>query len=479
MISAIEPAKKGNARFLVLISLVSAMGGLLFGYETVVIAGTISLVKTQFELSAAMEGWFVSSGLVGCVLGVFAAGRLSDRYGRKTILVLAGSLLALSSIGCCFSSNITWLIVFRIIGGLGVGLTSIVSPLYISEVSLPHLRGRLVSLFQLSLTFGIVAAMLINAGLLAYAVNSPGIQSVSMLHWLIAEEVWRGMFLLQALPAILFFIFSLLIPDSPRWLITRGRSNEAFNVLLKLRAADPVAKEEFESISNSVSQEHGSLTQLFQPGLRKALFIGTFLAVFSELSGITIVMYYGPVILENAGFSISHSLSGHAIIGVVLALCTLLAVWLVDKYGRRKLLLTGIAGAFLALSMLGIFFLSGTTGGYLVVILLCTFVAFFAFSLGPIKWIIISEIFPTRIRGRAMSIATMALWVTDVLINQFFPVVRDEFGIAAMFIGCSVFLIIHFYVALKKLPETKGMSLENISTLWTDKKNVQEQHSSV
>jgi MFS transporter, SP family, arabinose:H+ symporter len=463
-----KDSRTNNIRFLILISLISAMGGFLFGYETVVIAGTISFVKNQFSLSSFMEGWLVSSGLVGCVMGVLIAGHLSDRFGRKAILILSSLVLTVASIGCGLAPDTTSLILFRIVGGMGVGLASIVSPLYISEVAPPNLRGRFVSLFQLSITLGIVVAMLANAGLLSLSKNFSFGMAKSNWYQLIIAEVWRAMFLLQGIPAVLFFIFSLLVPDSPRWLASRSKSGKALEVLLRLRFDENAAKKELEKIQQVVSNEKDSVFQLLKPGLRKALFLGIFLAVFSELSGITIVMYYGPTILEDAGFSISHSLSGHAAIGIVLALSTLLAVWLVDKYGRRRLLLTGVSGAFISLLLIGIFFSTGITSGYFLVVVLCLFVGFFAFSIGPIKWIIISEIFPTKIRARAMGIATLSLWLTDVIINQFFPIFRDKFGIAAMFFIFSGLLLIHFYIVWKKLPETKGMSLEEIESLWKD-----------
>lgn len=456
----------GNIRFLTLISIVSAMGGFLFGYETVVIAGTISFVKAQYTMSAVLEGWFVSSGLVGCVAGVMVAGRLSDRYGRKAMLIFSSLLLTVSSVGCGLAPDILWLIVFRVTGGMGVGIASVASPLYISEVSPPRLRGRFVSLFQLCIAVGIVAAMITNAALINYSVDAGNRGEPGVWYWLMVTEVWRGMFMFQALPSVLFFACSLLVPDSPRWLSMTGKKDKALQLLLKLRVERSVADEELERIEAAVLAETGSIAQLLKPGLNKALFLGIFLVVFSELSGITIVMYYGPTILENAGFSIGHSLSGHATIGIVLALCTLLAVWLMDKVGRRQLLLTGIAGSFISLLLIGLAFSRGMDMGYTLVALLCLFVAFFSFSIGPVKWIIVAEIFPTRLRAKAMGIATIALWLTDVVINQLFPVVRDRFGTGAMFFLFSFFLVVHFYVVWKKMPETRNLSLEEIEGLW-------------
>lgn len=455
-----------NIPFLTLISVISAMGGFLFGYETVVIAGTIAPVKAQFAFSSIVEGWFVSSGLVGCMAGVVVAGAISDRLGRKATMALSGLLLTVASVGCALSPDPLWLIALRITGGMGVGISSIVSPLYISEVSPPDLRGRFVSLFQLTITIGIVAAMLMNAWLLSYSLGASASLTTGLWHWLMVAQVWRGMFLLQAFPSILFLTCSMLVPDSPRWLLAAGKAPKALAILRRLRGDESVAQREFEDIRSAVAEEEGSISQLWSPGLRKPMFLAIFLAVFSELSGITVVMYYGPVILERAGLSASKSLGGHAIIGLVLATCTLLAVWLVDRVGRRKLLLVGVTGAFISLLSTGLFFERGVTEGYELVALLCAFVAFFAFSLGPVKWIVMSEIFPTRIRARAMSVATLMLWLTDVLINFFFPVVRDQFGVSAMFLIFSSFLLVQLVVVFRKMPETRGMTLEAINAMW-------------
>ena len=324
-----------------------------------------------------------------------------------------------------------------------------------------------MSVFQLTITIGILCAMLMNAQLLKYSLSYASSTTSGFWHWLLVEQVWRGMFALQALPSILFALFALLVPDSPRWLVTVGQRRKALGVLQKLRGDEAIAGRELEAVELAVAAETSSLAQLWKPGLRRALFIGVFLTVFSELSGITVVMYYGPVILNKLGLSSTNSLSGHAAIGAVLAVCTLLAVWLVDRVGRRKLLLTGVTGAFVSLLLIGLSLLRSAGQGYIVLILLCAFVAFFAFSLGPIKWVVISEIFPTRIRARAMSIATIALWATDVTINLLFPVIRERYGLSVMFLLCAFFLLVQFVVVLKKLPETKGMTLEAIESIWT------------
>lgn len=459
----------GNLLYVTLVSMVSAMGGFLFGYETVVIAGTLALVKAQFGFSALMEGWFVSSGLLGCVVGVLVAGKLCDSIGRKKVMLISAALLAIAALACAFAPAASWLIVGRFIGGIGVGFASIVSPLYISEVAPPKFRGRLVSLFQLTITLGIVAAMVVNARLLEHALDGAQAAGVGTWNWLFVSEVWRGMFLGQVVPAVLFLAFALVVPESPRWLSLVGRPHRARTVLSRLRGDEHVAKQELAQIETAVHREERSEHGWRTPGLSRPLFLGIFLAVFSELSGITVVMYYGPVILEHAGISAGASLGGHAVIGMVLAAFTVLALFVVDRFGRKPVLLTGVAGACVALVATGICFANGVTDGTILIALLCMFVAFFAFSIGPIKWIVISEIFPTGVRARAMGVATVAVWLTDIVINQAFPVVRDTLGVAAMFLGCAVFLVIQFVVVWRELPETKGMPLEDILSLWSSK----------
>ncbi len=459
----------GNLLYVTLVSLVSALGGFLFGYETVVIAGALSLVKAQFAFGAAMEGWFVTSGLFGCAAGVLIAGRLCDTLGRKPVMLIAGVLLGLCALVCALATTADWVIVGRIIGGLGVGVASIVSPLYISEVAPPNVRGRLVSLFQLTICIGIVTAMLVNAALLDFALASAAATGDGLWHWLLVIEPWRGMFLTQLVPSVLFFALALLVPESPRWLALKGKPWKARSVLTRLRGDEAAAEAEAAQIESAVKAEEAAVGKWWRGPLRRPLLLGIFLAVFSELSGITVVMYYGPTILERAGISAGASLGGHAVIGIVLASFTILSLFVVDRFGRRAVLLTGCAGAGVALAATGLSFAAGVTDGAVIITLLCLFVAFFAFSLGPIKWIVISEIFPTSIRARAMGVATVAVWITDIVINQAFPVVRDLFGVSAMFLTFAVFLAIQFVVVLTKLPETKGLPLEDILSLWNGK----------
>ncbi|MFT4091477.1 MAG: sugar porter family MFS transporter [Asticcacaulis sp.] len=465
---------EGGKLFLVtLVCLISAIGGFLFGYETVVIAGALSMVKAAFGFSAVMEGWFVTSGLLGCAIGVLLASRLCDQIGRKNVMLLSGLLLGLCAVVCAWAGDATGVIIGRIIGGLGVGVASVVSPLYISEVSPARVRGRLVSLFQITITIGIVSAMLANAEVMRFAQSAQAEALSGVWHWLVVENTWRAMLLTQLVPSVIFIVLAVFVPESPRWLSLKGKHEQARLVLSWLRGNEVSADRELKQIREASGAADGSgkavAEKLWKGPLRRPLFLGVFLAVFSELSGITLVMYYGPVILERAGISAGSSLGGHAVIGIVLACFTILSLFVMDRFGRRTVLLTGVAGACVAMAATAACFAMGVSDGAIIIALLCMFVAFFAFSIGPIKWIVISEIFPTHVRARAMGIATVAVWLTDMVINQAFPVVRDTLGVSAMFMMCALFLLIQFVVAWRKLPETKGMALEDILQLWKNK----------
>lgn len=456
---------QGSVLYLTFVSIVSALGGLLFGFDTVVISGTLTHLKSQFSLSPAMEGWLVSSALLGCAIGAAIAGTLSDRFGRRLVLLVSGWLFVLCSVGCAFAWSVDILIWSRWIGGVGVGLASMVSPLYISEVSSPRLRGRMVTLFQFAITIGICLALLSNAWLQHLSTLRAGAPGRGVYHWMVVEQVWRGMFGMELIPSALFTLLCFVIPETPRWLIKVGRSGEALRILTRVGGAQ-VAEQELAEIQEAVQEESGSIAQLLGPGLRKALFVALFLAVVSELSGITVVFYYGPGILEKAGFSMGAALGGFVSIGLVNVLFTVVALWLMDSAGRRPLLFFGTVGAFLALAMIGILFQTGHTESLLLVGMMCLFVACFAFSMGPIKWVVMSEIFPTRIRGRAMAIATLAVWITDGVYNQLFPMVRESLGVPGSFFIFAGVLIPQFFFVWKVMPETKGRTLEEIERSW-------------
>lgn len=458
--------REGSVLYLTFISIVSALGGLLFGFDTVVISGTLTPLRFQFMLSPALEGWLVSSGLLACATGAALAGMLTDRFGRKPVLLLAGWLFVLCSIGCALAWNVNILIGARAVGGVGVGLASMVSPLYISEVSLPRLRGRMVTLFQFAITIGICLALVSNAWLHHLSVHGAGIQNGGLYRWMVVRQVWRAMYGMELFPSLLFALLCFVIPETPRWLMKAGYSERALEILCKI-GGRAVGEKEIHEIQEAVAQETSSITQLFEPGLRRALCVALFLAIVSELSGITVVLYYGPGILEKAGFSLGEALGGFVSIGLVNVVFTVIAIWLMDSVGRRPLLFIGTTGAFFALASIGFLFQAGYREGPPLVAMMCLFVACFAFSMGPIKWVVMSEIFPTRIRGRAVAIATLAVWVTDGVYNQIFPMARNSLGMAGSFFIFAAVLIPQFFFIWKVMPETKGRSLEQIERSWS------------
>ena len=452
--------------YLISLCLISTLGGFLFGYDTAVISGTLSSVRTQFSLDALLEGWFVGSALLGCILGVSFAGILADRFGRKWTLILSALLLLISAVGCMLSRTLDELIVYRLVGGLGVGVASMLSPLYISEISLPRFRGRMVSLYQFAITIGILAAYWANARILAFGQAMTGSEE----NWLIRMfrlEVWRSMFGAEAVPGILFLLLLFLIPESPRWLMARGREERARGVLN--RVMTPVAAEaEIIEIRTVIEQEVGSWRQLLAPGVRLALCIGIALALLSQFSGINAIIYYGPRIFESAGFGTGGALSGQVIIGMVNVLFTLFALWKIDSLGRRFLLLAGCAGMFVAHLVIGGLFFSGYSSGVALLLALAFFIAFFAFSYGPVVWTLIAEIYPTQVRGRAMSIATLALWIGTYLIGQTVPWLLENLKPHGTFWLFALMILPAVLITLKWLPETRGRSLEEIERHWLE-----------
>ncbi|MCK4989900.1 MAG: sugar porter family MFS transporter, partial [Bacteroidales bacterium] len=419
----------------------------------------------QFGLSTAMEGWFVSSALVGCITGVAFAGELSDRFGRKRSLIFSGLMFSISVVGCALSASNTELIIFRMIGGIGVGIASMLSPLYISEVSPARIRGRMVALYQFAITIGILCAYFANAIMLNLSESLTSLNPSGIWHKLLVEEVWRGMFGTELIPAILFFLVMFFVPSSPRWLVSKDRKEEAGRILERINDRE-FAQRELASIQEAVSKEEkGSWSVLFQKGIRVALFAGMGLAILSQFTGINAIIYYGPRIMEEAGIQLSNALGGQVIIGIVNVVATLVAIMRIDKYGRKKLMLGGITGMFISLIVVGFLFLSGHTQGVLLLIFILTFIASFAIGYGPVIWVLLSEIYPTRVRGRAMSVATLTLWVGTAIVGQVVPWMLDVLTPAVTFFIFAL-CCIPVPLILRKIPETKGLSLEEIENSW-------------
>jgi SP family arabinose:H+ symporter-like MFS transporter len=454
---------QGNA-YVTLICFTAGMGGFLFGFDTAVISGAINFLRNQFHLSPAMEGWLMSSALLGCVFGAATSGYLSDKYGRKKILLLSAVLFIVSAFGCAISLTPTSLVIARIIGGIGVGFAAMVAPMFISELSPAKLRGRLVSIYQLAITLGILCSYLSNSFLLQYASNSVANTNGFMYYYLVVE-VWRGMLGSNMVPALLFFLFLLFVPESPRWLVKVGNMKEAGRILERVNGKDKAAFE-LSEMATTISGETGSFIQLLEPGMRVALIIGLALPFLSQLSGITTVMYYAPAIFEKAGLKAGSAMGSASLIGFFNMIFTLVAIWKIDKWGRKPLLIWGFIGLSIALFLIGWAFISESTAGNVLLGSFILYIAVFASTLGPGVWVVISEIYPTKIRGRAMSMATLSLFLGSTFVTQTYPILRDSIGIGYVFLLYGLVMLPAAYFVKILVPETKGKSLEEIEHYW-------------
>lgn len=436
------------------ICLIIAIGGLLFGFDTAVISGALLPLKQQFALDAVSEGWLVSSGLVGCIAGVLITGILSDRIGRKKTIIIAAWMFLLSAVGCAWASGISMLVLFRIVGGVGVGMASVVSPMYITEFATARQRGQMVAYYQLAITIGIVLAYASNAWL-------TGVE----LPFSPQTEVWRPMFLTMALPSILYLLLLLKVPESPRWLMKKGQSQKAADILQSIHPKEEVEKEIYGMTNAALKAENKNMS-LLSPAIRLPLLIGIVLAVLQQFSGINAIIYYGPGIFEAAGFDSSNALLLQVVIGGVNVLSTFIAIRLVDKVGRKSLLKIGLSGIVLSLICCGILFYTGNTQSPVLLVLMLFYIACFAFSLGPITWIIINEIFPTEVRVKAVAFCTLMLWVAVWAVGQFVPWLLSVAGPAMLFWIFALCSLINFFFSWKVVKETKGRSLEEMEDVF-------------
>ncbi len=457
-----KPSKPSSG-YLFFISITAALGGFLFGYDTAVISGTITLVKEKFDLNVAMEGWFVSSALLGCIAGVAMAGELSDRLGRKKALIAAAAMFFLSALGCMLSGSHTTLILARLLGGIGVGIASMLSPLYISEVSPARIRGRMVALYQFAITVGILFAYFVNAWLLN--AHSETTFHQPFLQHVISGEVWRSMFGSEMIPALVFLVTLFFVPESPRWFAIKDNMGRARKILSRINGPHQADREINEIMEVKQREEKASWGLLLRPGIRIALIGGILLALLSQFTGINAIIYYGPRIMEQAGLKLSDALGGQVIIGMVNVAATIFAIWKIDEYGRKKLMLGGITGMMGSLLIVSLLFYLDLTEGVFILTFILLFIASFAIGYGPVIWVLLSEIYPSHIRGRAMSVATLALWVGTAIIGQVVPWMLENLSPAGTFIVFALCCIPVPFI-LKRLPETKGMSLEKIEKHW-------------
>ena len=462
-----------NFGYLIFLSVVAALGGFLFGYDTAVISGTIAQVTQLFQLDALQQGWYVGCALVGSIVGVLFAGILSDKLGRKLTMVISAVLFSTSALGCALSADFTQLVIYRIIGGVGIGVVSIVSPLYISEVAVAQYRGRLVSLYQLAVTVGFLGAYLVNYQLLAWAESGTQL-SVDWLNKIFITEVWRGMLGMETLPALLFFIIIFFIPESPRWLIVRGKELKAVNILEKIYNSITEAKSQLNETKSVLTSEIKSeWSLLMKPGIFKAVIIGVCIAILGQFMGVNAVLYYGPSIFENAGLSGGDSLFYQVLVGLVNTLTTVLALVIIDKVGRKKLVYYGVSGMVVSLILIGLYFLFGDSLGVSSLFLLVFFLFYVfccAVSICAVVFVLLSEMYPTKVRGLAMSIAGFALWIGTYLIGQLTPWMLQNLTPAGTFFLFAVMCVPYMLIVWELVPETTGKSLEEIERYWTRSK---------
>ena len=466
--------KTNNIGYVAFLSIVAALGGFLFGYDTAVISGTISRVAGQFELDSLQSGWYVGSALVGSIMGVMVAGAMSDRFGRKKTMLISATLFTISAIGCALSGNWDQLVIFRIIGGIGIGIVSIVCPLYISEVSVASHRGRMVSLYQLAITIGFLGAYLMNYYLLnlsaTFSSTSP------LLTKILGAEEWRGMLGVESIPAIIFFMIIFLIPESPRWLITKGKEASArktFNLIYRDSAAVDFHINETKQMLQSKEKANWKL--LFKPGTFRIVLIGAAIAMLGQFMGVNAVLYYGPTIFESSGLSSGDSLFYQSLIGLVNMGTTVLALLIIDKVGRKKLVYFGVSGMIVSLIAIGVYFMKGEAWGISNTFLLIFFLAYMFFtaaSISAVIFVFLSEMYPTKIRGLAMSVAGLSLWVGTYLIGQLTPWLLENLTSAGTFFLFAAMCIPYMLIVWKLMPETAGKSLEDIERFWLKQKTI-------
>jgi len=453
---------KLNKRFIIGITLVSAMGGLLFGYDWVVIGGAKPFYERFFDIthSPNLQGWAMSSALIGCLIGALYSGFLSDRYGRKRPLILAAALFIISAVGTGAVNSYVPFIIYRLIGGLGIGLASAISPMYIAEISPASMRGRLVSVNQLTIVIGILGAQIINY-LIADKMADDATNEAIVASWN-GQRGWRWMFWAELVPASIFFILAFFIPESPRFLAKAGRWTDSMKILERIGGHD-YARIEEKNISDTLKETTSRVNwkALTERKLRPVLLLGIVLAVFQQWCGINVIFNYAEEIFTTAGYSVSDMLFNIVITGAVNLIFTLLAIRLVDSWGRRKLMLLGASGLAVIYVILGSSYYAGLQG-IVILILVVMAIAVYGLTLAPITWVVLSEIFPNHLRGAAMAVATTSLWIACFVLTYTFPLLNKLLKASGTFWLYAAICFAGFLFILKKLPETKGKSLEEI-----------------
>jgi sugar porter (SP) family MFS transporter len=465
--SPADAATRYNTMFIWVVSLAAALGGLLFGYDWVVIGGAKPFFERYFGLSdAASRGWANSCALVGCLVGALMSGALSDRYGRKRLLILAALIFTVTSIGIGLSTSFSTFVIWRIFGGVAIGLASNLSPMYISEVSPAHMRGKLVSINQLTIVIGILLAQVVNY-LIADTIPPHLTEDAIKNSWN-SQVAWRWMFAATALPSAVFFVSMFFVPESPRWLAKNGKPERAREILARI-GGKAYASQAVQNIEATLvnDTEKVDFRELSDKRLRRVLVLGIVLAVFQQWCGINVIFNYAEEIFAAAGYNISDTLQNIAWTGTVNIVFTFVALGVVDRKGRRFLLLTGAAGLAAIYLLLGTGYSLGVQGFPMLVIVLAA-IGCYSMSLAPIVWVVIAEIFPNRIRGTAMSVATASLWLACFILTYTFPILNAGLGPAGTFWVYAAICIAGYFFIKTKLPETKGRTLEEIEAELVD-----------
>jgi SP family arabinose:H+ symporter-like MFS transporter len=466
------PGDRGSTLFLVWICAVASLGGFLFGFDTAVISGTIEFVESQFLLSKVALGWFGSSALFGCILGSALAGWFGDRYGPKPVLITAGVFFFVSALYSTIPESFTVLTVARALGGLGVGIASVLAPMYISEFAPARVRGRVVALYQLSIGIGILSAYFSNYLLLtrAQGIIASGAAGTPLHHFLV-DQVWRGMFGMEMIPAAAFTALLFFVPESPRWLVKAGRESAALAILSRINGLE-TGRRVLAEITTALSHEEGTVRELFRPGLRKALVLGVGLSLFGQLTGVNVVVYYGPTILQQAGLASSSAFAYQVALGTIGLIFTVFAIWKIDTWGRRPLLVGGmvlVTGSMAATALL----MQLGAPAIWIVLMLGVYMASLAISICSVIWVMTPEIFPNRVRGRGSSIATFTNWTTNASTAFIFPWYVSTLGMHSGFYTFAAICLIATIFFWKLTPETRGKSLEEIEKYFTGGQNDQ------
>lgn len=453
---------KFNTKYIFVISMVSAMGGLLFGYDWVVIGGAKPFYEKFFNIAQSpnLQGWAMSCALIGCLIGAITSGAFSDRFGRKRLLIFSAFLFTLSAIGTGASNAYTPFIFYRILGGIGIGLASNLSPMYIAEISPAAMRGKFVSLNQLTIVIGILLAQIVNWQIAEPV--APNATDAQILASWNGQMAWRWMFWAETIPAGLFFVLMFFVPESPRWLAKNGSENKVLTILGRI-GGKKYAQTEYNNIRETLTSNSGKVNfrELFAPGVKKILLIGIVLAAFQQWCGINVIFNYAEEVFAAAGYGVSDILFNIVVTGSVNLIFTFVAIYTVDKLGRRALMLLGAAGLAGIYAFMGAAYYFEVTGWPLLLLVVVA-IACYSMSLAPVTWVVLSEIFPNRIRGAAMAVATVSLWLASFLLTYTFPLLNNAFGASGTFWLYGIISIAGFVFILKKLPETKGKSLEEI-----------------